>query len=142
MKRNDAYICECNAGYNGNGSRCEVNPRQSGNFLVASDGASVYRVPFQVTPRDFATPFNSGVSQIAVGVDIDCEVGRIYWGDVVSYAIKTAAYDGSDYGLFLSEGTLYFTINIFHALESFPMCENTFVLLFLDFILHLQNKLD
>ncbi|KAJ8721700.1 hypothetical protein PYW07_002475 [Mythimna separata] len=102
--RHDAYVCECNAGYNGNGSYCNLNPRKAGNFLVASDGASVYKVPFQVTSRDFATPFNSGISQIAVGVDVDCEVGRIYWGDVVSYAIKTAAYDGSDSSLFLSEG--------------------------------------
>ncbi|KAF9794052.1 hypothetical protein SFRURICE_009489 [Spodoptera frugiperda] len=104
MKRHDAYVCECNAGYNGNGSHCQLNPRQAGNFLVASDGASIYRVPFKVTGRDFATPFNSGISQIAVGIDVDCGVGRIYWGDVVSYAIKTAAYDGSDYGLFLTEG--------------------------------------
>lgn len=79
----------------------------AGNFLVASDGASLYKVPFQVTPRDFATPFNSGISQIAVGVDVDCERDKIYWGDVVSYAIKTAAYDGSDAGLFLSEGELH-----------------------------------
>ena len=84
-----------------------MNPRKAGNFLVASDGASVYKVPFQVTPRDFATPLNSGISQIAVGVDVDCDVGKIYWGDVVSYAIKTAAYDGSDAGVFLSEGELW-----------------------------------
>lgn len=107
LKRHDSYICECNAGYSGNGSQCNLNPRKAGNFLVASDGASVYRVPFQVTSRDFATPLNSGISQIAVGIDVDCEVGRIYWGDVVSYAIKTAAYDGSDASLFLSEGEFY-----------------------------------
>lgn len=103
LKRYDIYVCECNAGYNGNGSHCELNPRQAGNYLVASDGASVYKVPFRVTPRDFATPINSGISQLAVGIGVDCEVGRIFWGDVVSLAIKTSRYDGSDSSIFLAD---------------------------------------
>ncbi|XP_049867994.1 nidogen [Pectinophora gossypiella] len=102
LKRSDVYVCECNTGYNGNGSVCVLNPRQSGNFLIASDGASVYRVPFRVSPRDFATPINSAIYQIAVGIDVDCETGRIYWGDVVGNAIRRAAYDGSGFDSFLS----------------------------------------
>lgn len=104
LKTSDGYECECNSGYNGNGSVCELNPRQAGNFLVASDGASVYRVPFTVTPRDFATPFNSAIYQIAVGVDVDCLSAKIYWGDVVGNTIKRASYDGSGYEQFLSAG--------------------------------------
>ncbi|CAH0407109.1 unnamed protein product [Chilo suppressalis] len=102
LKRSDGYVCECNTGYNGNGSYCELNPRKAGGFLVASDGASVYRVPFRTSPREFATPLNSAIYQIAVGVDVDCLTGRIYWGDVVGNAIKSAAYDGSAYDQFLS----------------------------------------
>lgn len=104
LKRNDAYVCECNSGYNGNGSVCELNPRLEGNFLVTSDGTSIYRVPFKITPRDFATPINSGTSQVAVGVEVDCLSGRIYWGDVVSNNIKSVAYDGSGFEQFLSHG--------------------------------------
>ncbi|XP_045494684.1 nidogen [Colias croceus] len=102
LKTSDGYECECNTGYNGNGSICELNPRQTGNFLVASDGASVYRVPFKVTQRDFATPFNSAIYQIAVGIDVDCLTGHIYWGDVVGNTIKRALYDGSGFEPFLS----------------------------------------
>ncbi|XP_047508934.1 nidogen [Pieris napi] len=102
LKTSDGYECECNSGYNGNGSVCELNPRQAGNFLVASDGASVYRVPFSVTPRNFATPFNSATYQIAVGIDVDCLSAKIYWGDVVGNTIKRASYDGSGYEQFLS----------------------------------------
>ncbi|KAL4705359.1 hypothetical protein ACJJTC_006845 [Scirpophaga incertulas] len=102
LKRSDGYVCECNTGYNGNGSYCELNPQKAGNFLVASDGASVYRVPFIRSPREFATPFNSAINQIAVGIDVDCLAGRIYWGDVSGNAIKRAAYDGTAFEQFLS----------------------------------------
>ncbi|XP_072938855.1 nidogen [Epargyreus clarus] len=101
LKTNDGYECDCNSGYNGNGSYCELNPRLAGNFLVASDGSTIYKVPFRNTPRDFATPLNSAVYQIAVGVDVDCLTGRIYWGDVVSNTIKRVAYDGSGFEQFL-----------------------------------------
>ncbi|KAJ2949935.1 hypothetical protein O0L34_g11258 [Tuta absoluta] len=102
LKRNNGFLCECNTGYNGNGSFCELNPRLAGNFLVATDGTSVYRVPFRAGPRDFATPINSAIYQVAVGIDTDCETGRIYWGDVVGNAIRRAAYDGSGFESFLS----------------------------------------
>jgi nidogen (entactin) len=111
LKRTDGFLCECNTGYNGNGSYCELNPRKAGSFLVASDGASVYRVPFRVSSRDFAIPFNSAIYQTAVGVDVDCLSGRIYWGDVIGNAIKRAAYDGSSFEQFLSTGKFRFHLN-------------------------------
>lgn len=104
MKRSDGYVCECNSGYSGDGANCEANPRLSGNFLVVSEGATIYRVPFQITPRDYATPFNSATDQIAVGIDVDCVSGNIYWGDVVGNTIKRAAYDGSRYENFIRNG--------------------------------------
>lgn len=112
LKRSDGYVCECNTGYNGNGSYCELNPRKAGNFLVASDGASVYRVPFKTNPWIFATPFNSAIYQIAVALDVDCLTGRIYWGDVVGNAIKRAAYDGSAFELFLSAGWYHIHLHL------------------------------
>ncbi|KAG6455522.1 hypothetical protein O3G_MSEX009239 [Manduca sexta] len=104
IQRSDSYICECNRGYNGNGTVCELNPRQDGNFIVTSDGTSIYRVPFVRSTRYYATPLNSGVSQVAVGVEVDCLSGRVYWGDVVSNNLKSVGYDGSSYEVFLSFG--------------------------------------
>ncbi|CAG5058827.1 unnamed protein product [Parnassius apollo] len=103
IKASEGYECECNTGYNGNGSICELNPRQAGNFLVASDGASVFRVPFRTSPRDFATPLHSAVYQMAVGIDVDCLTGRIYWGDVAGHSIRRATYDGSGFEQFLTD---------------------------------------
>lgn len=104
LKRDEGYVCECNSGYSGDGSQCTLNPRQLGNFLVASDGVFVYKVPFVSTARTYATPINSGIDQIAVGIDVDCQSGKIYWGDVVSNSIKRANYDGSAFELFLPTG--------------------------------------
>lgn len=101
LKRGDEYGCVCNAGYSGNGSICQLNPRQTGNFIVVSDGASVYRVPFHINSRQYPTPINSAVYQTAVGIDIDCQKGSIYWGDVIGNSIKSAAYDGSGFNFYL-----------------------------------------
>lgn len=106
LKQSDGYVCECNSGYSGNGTHCDQNPRLSGNFLVLSEGATIYRVPFQMTPRDYATPISSGIDQIAVGVDVDCVAGKIYWGDVVGNTIRRVSYDGSGFEPFLRKGKL------------------------------------
>lgn len=104
LKRSEGYVCDCNSGYFGNGSSCTINPKQTGNFLVASDGVFIYRVPFQVSARENAIPINSGIDQIAVGLDVDCQTGKVYWGDVGANSIKRAAYDGSGYEVFLGNG--------------------------------------
>lgn len=100
------YVCECNIGYNGNGSHCQINPRRPGNFLITTDGMFLYKVPFEFNYREYAVPINSALGQIAVGVDVDCETGRVYWGDVESNSIKSSAYDGSSYEIFLSTGNI------------------------------------
>lgn len=108
LKKSDGYVCECNSGYTGDGVNCIANPRLSGNFLVVSEGATIYRVPFQISPREYPTPFNSATDQIAVGIDVDCISGNIYWGDVVGNTIKRAAYDGSRFENFIRNGMYRF----------------------------------
>ncbi|CAG9113923.1 unnamed protein product [Plutella xylostella] len=102
LKRNGVYVCECNSGYLGNGSSCELKPSQPGNFLVASDGMIIYRIPFHITAGDYATPINTAIDQIAVSIDVDCQAGRVYWSDIVSNTIKRAAYDGSNLETFIA----------------------------------------
>lgn len=101
LVKNDEYICECNAGYNGNGSYCQLNPRKPGNFLITSDSMFVYKVPFDSGSREFAVPINVAMNQIAIGMDVDCQTGRIYWGDLYNKVIKSSAYDGSAFEHFL-----------------------------------------
>lgn len=105
LRRGEGFVCECNTGYSGNGSVCDLNPRQLGNFLVASDGMFIYRVPFQVSAHDFATPLNKVSDQLAVAIDVDCQTQRVYWSDLFTSTIKSSAYDGSDFQPFLTEGT-------------------------------------
>nr|XP_012544559.2 low density lipoprotein receptor isoform X1 [Bombyx mori] len=106
IKNIEGYECECNNAYEGNGTFCVAKPQPPGNFLVTSDGTSIYRVPFKYSPREFATPINSGISQVAVSVSVDCFSGKIYWGDVVSNNIKRAGYDGSEFEQFLNTGII------------------------------------
>lgn len=104
LVKNDGYVCECNAGYSGNGSFCQQNPRQPGNFLIVSGGMFIYKVLFDLNPREYAIPINSALEQIAVGMDVDCLTGRVYWGDALSNKIISSAYDGSGMEYFLSTG--------------------------------------
>ncbi|GBP55566.1 Nidogen-1 [Eumeta japonica] len=104
LLRSGSFVCECNSGYTGNGSYCDPIPRKPGNFLLASGGMFIYRVPFEMNARDYATPIQTANDQIAVGMDVDCETGRVYWGDVLSNNIKSSAYDGSLYEAFIYSG--------------------------------------
>jgi len=50
-----------------------------------------------------------------LGIDVDCKEQRVYWGDVLGNAIKSAYYNGTNETTFLNIGKrtiphLYITI--------------------------------
>lgn len=98
------YICECNQGFTGNGSYCKVSPKHDGNFLLLNQGMATLRVPFEQTARDIGKPIQIQYYQMAIGLDIDCIEGRVYWSDITGKAIKSSAYNGTGFQNFITEG--------------------------------------
>ncbi|KAK5643749.1 hypothetical protein RI129_007594 [Pyrocoelia pectoralis] len=89
------YICECQPGYTGNGTICKETPRPEGNFLFLNQGKATLRIPFDNTQKQSAKLTHINEFQTAVGLDIDCLVGRVYWSDIAGRAIKSSTYNGS-----------------------------------------------
>lgn len=103
--------CECNPGYAGNGSYCKLIPKHDGNFLLLNQGMATLRVPFNPTPRNPGRPIQIQYYQMAIGLDIDCYEGRVYWSDITGKAIKSSAYNGTGYMDFLVSGKLFLTFS-------------------------------
>ncbi|XP_050299870.1 nidogen [Anthonomus grandis grandis] len=90
------YVCQCNQGFIGNGSSCKPISREEGNFLLLNQGWATHKIPMAATPRDPGKPIQIKAYQTAVGLDIDCLEGRVYWSDIMSQAIRSSLYNGSD----------------------------------------------
>ncbi|XP_060532500.1 nidogen [Cylas formicarius] len=90
------YFCQCPSGYVGNGSVCKEVVRQEGNFLLLNQGMATLKIPMEPTRRDPGKPIQIKLFQTAVGLDIDCTEGRVYWSDISGRAIRSATYNGSD----------------------------------------------
>lgn len=101
------YVCECNDGYTGNGTVCKISPKHEGNFLLLNQGMATLRVPFVPTPRDMGRPIQIQYYQMAIGLDIDCYEGRVYWSDITGKAIKSSTYNGTDFENFLEDGKYF-----------------------------------
>lgn len=104
IERNNEYVCVCNAGYLGNGQSCERTPKHEGNFLLLNQGMATLRVPFEPTSQDQGRPIHISYLQMAIGLDIDCAEGKVYWSDITGRMIKTSKYDGTSLTSFLTNG--------------------------------------
>ncbi|KAF5302810.1 hypothetical protein FQA39_LY01990 [Lamprigera yunnana] len=99
---NNKFVCECQPGYQGNGTVCTEIPRPEGNFLFLNQGKATLRIPFESTPKNFAKLTYINEFQTAVGLDIDCILGRVYWSDIAGGVIKSSNYNGSGVVDFIS----------------------------------------
>lgn len=100
------YICECQPGYVGNGTVCRPSPKHEGNFLLLNQGKATLRIPFDASKRNLAKLTHINEYQTAVGLDIDCLVGRVYWSDISRRVIKSSAYNGSNVTDFIKDGDI------------------------------------
>lgn len=58
---------------------------------------------------------------MAIGVDKDCLLGRVYWSDISSKHIYSVKYDGTDKQPFITDGMTFQRIAIIRSSNSvFP----------------------
>lgn len=100
------YVCECNQGFIGNGTFCKVAPKHEGKFLLLNQGMATLRVPFEPTTKDMGKPIQIQYYQMAIGLDIDCYEGRVYWSDITGKAIKSSNYNGTGFQDFVLDSKL------------------------------------
>lgn len=64
------------------------------------------RIPLEDTKSSMRKPIQIKPYQTAVGLDIDCLEGRVYWSDVSGRVIRSALFNGSNKIDFMKEGKL------------------------------------
>jgi nidogen (entactin) len=101
---NRRYICQCSTGYSGNGTYCRRNPTHEGNFLLLNQGMATLKIPFEPSKKNLGKPIQIKYFQTAVGLDIDCFEGRVYWSDISGMAIRSSTYNGSAKSDFITQG--------------------------------------
>ncbi|XP_063236036.1 nidogen isoform X2 [Bacillus rossius redtenbacheri] len=104
LRPTGVHSCVCNKGFTGDGAQCRGVPTYDSNFLLVSQGMAVVRVRLHPTGRETSRPISVVYFQIAIGLDIDCLGGRLYWSDIIGGSIKSANYDGSNFTNFMDTG--------------------------------------
>lgn len=108
------YICQCQPGFSGNGTFCKEIPKQDGNFLFVNQGKATLRIPYDASQKHLAKLIYINEFQTAVGLDVDCTLGKVYWSDISGRVIKSSNYNGSNVTDFMINGTQYPFINYIH----------------------------
>ncbi|XP_028136673.1 nidogen [Diabrotica virgifera virgifera] len=90
------FLCQCKPGYVGNGTMCKAISKHEGNYLLLNQGMATLQIPLDRTRNKVKKPVQVKAYQTAVGLDVDCLEGRIYWSDISGRAISSSALDGTD----------------------------------------------
>ncbi|KAG5890815.1 hypothetical protein JTB14_008256 [Gonioctena quinquepunctata] len=101
---NRQFICRCNTGYIGNGTVCKEIFRNDGTFLLLNQGMATLRIPLDKSKSSVRRPIQVKAFQTAVGLDVDCLTGRVYWSDISGRAIRSAFVNGSGKVDFITKG--------------------------------------
>ena len=103
------WKCQCREGFRGNGFECQEVERRDSSILFVTKGMSVIKVPLSTGKSE---PLTVEPFQTAIGIDADCPMQKLYWGDVGGRAIKQANLNGSERMPFLDSG-----INLVHLIH-------------------------
>lgn len=88
----------------GNGSVCKEIFRHEEKFVLVNQGMATLRIPLEHAHSNMKKPIQIKAYQTAVGLDIDCLEGRVYWSDVSGRAIRSSLFNGSDKIDLIKEG--------------------------------------
>lgn len=93
--RDDTYECACKSGYRGDGKRCDRIIIE-GNSLIYAQGNKIMRVNADERSGDNGQIVAYEPGMLAVGVEIDCKEGDIYWTDAAKGVIKKSKFNGGE----------------------------------------------
>ncbi|UYV80529.1 NID1 [Cordylochernes scorpioides] len=94
--------CVCRSGWIGDGFDCrETAHHADGDFLLFGQGMSVLKMPRDPTRDNPGHLLLMEPRQTVLGLDVDCQDGRVYWTDMAHRALRSARYNGSDSRFFL-----------------------------------------
>lgn len=88
----------------GNGTVCKEISRHEGNYLLLNQGMATLRIPLDQKKIQANKPVQAKAFQTAVGLDVDCLEGRVYWSDISGRAIRSSFLNGTDKGDFVTQG--------------------------------------
>ncbi|PVD26094.1 hypothetical protein C0Q70_13762 [Pomacea canaliculata] len=88
------FVCVCNRNFRGDGRRCSAVTRE-GDYLIYAQGYKVMRVPARADFDGFGQQIVYVPGQLAVGVDVDCQDGWLYWTDAAYGRINRVYQNGS-----------------------------------------------
>lgn len=65
---------------------------------------ATFKIPFEPTKTNPGKLLHRKHYQMAIGLDIDCLAGRVYWSDVNGKAIRSSSYNESKTTDFITNG--------------------------------------
>ena len=74
---NAGAACRCRTNFLGDGYSCKPVPTFDGNYLIASQGMALMKVPFTASKAKPGIPLLVRSMQTATGLDVDCLSGKV-----------------------------------------------------------------
>lgn len=88
----------------GNGTVCREISRHEGNFLLVNKGMATLKIPLAPSKNHVKKAIQVKSYQTAVGLDVDCLEGKVYWSDITGRAIRSSLFNGSNKVDFIKDG--------------------------------------
>lgn len=73
---------------------------------MLNQGMATFKIPFDASKTNPGKPLNLKHYQMAIGLDVDCLDGKIYWSDINGKAIRRSTYNGSQNEDFITNGKM------------------------------------
>jgi nidogen (entactin) len=81
-----------------------TQPHARGKLLIVESRHGDTENSIRTVEKKSREPIQIKYFQTAVGLDIDCFEGRVYWSDISGMAIRSSTYNGSAKSDFITQG--------------------------------------